>query len=340
MLRALNMAPSTQCRQNRKQWFEKPWVLERADPKSFAYKPSSRPTSGEDGDSEVLRDRLRDNAASSLGNRDAPHMRDSVDDDLIDDAAEESAMLEQETRDVITDVLNRAETQVPVSENEEKIKGTVELEGHTIYKSTLVSQLNGNNFLSKDRLARVKHSIAFNNHDNCVDASLSAGTGLLCIGSDCGVHFVQRSTTRLSSSVKSAAKRKRGRTSAAGKVGTATNILSAVDEGKWWVGRVQCMRRRNGRQFGVLRQPVDLLSRMEENGKRNLHNPHIEVMLQYYRQHVGRDKFKYDHTDSQWIDIDCIICTVTMSYNPVNEVYSLDRNDAEQLKKFVDDRNK
>ena len=77
--------------------------------------------------------------------------------------------------------------------------------------------------------------------------------------------------------------------------------------------RVQAMRRRNGRQFGVLRQPVDLLARVEENGRRNPHNPHIEVMLQYYRKHLGRDKFKYDHTDSKWIDVDCIICTVTMT---------------------------
>lgn len=63
---------------------------------------------------------------------------------------------------------------------------------------------------------------------------------------------------------------------------------------------------------------------MEENRKRNPHNPYIEVILIYYRQHIGRDKFKYDHTNSQWINIDYIICTVTMSYNLVNEVYSLD----------------
>lgn len=118
-------------------------------------------------------------------------------------------------------------------QNNKKIKGMVELESHSIYKSTLVSQLNGNNFLSKDRLARIKHNIAFNNHDNCMETGLSAGTSLLCIGSNYGVHFIQRSTTRLSSTVKSAAKRKRGRPSNAGKIGTATNILSAVDEGAW-----------------------------------------------------------------------------------------------------------
>ena len=72
MLRSLNMAPSPQCISKNKIWYEKPWVVERADSKSFAYKPTSRPVSGEDGDSEVLRDRLREETASGSGNKDAP----------------------------------------------------------------------------------------------------------------------------------------------------------------------------------------------------------------------------------------------------------------------------
>ena len=55
----------------------------------------------------------------------------------------------------------------------------------------------------------------------------------------------------------------------------------------------------NEKQFGVLRQAVDLLARMEELGRRNPNNPHIEVMLQYYRKHPSHNKFKYDHTDSK-----------------------------------------
>jgi hypothetical protein len=98
------------------------------------------------------------------------------------------------------------------------------------------------------------------------------------------------------------------------------------------------MRRRNGKQFGVLRQAVDLLAQTEESGRRNPNNPHIEVMLQYYRNYPGRNKLKYDHTDSKWIDVDCIISMVTMSYNSTNEVYTLDRNDSEQLSKFVIER--
>jgi len=29
--------------------------------------------------------------------------------------------------------------------------------------------------------------------------------------------------------------------------------------------------------------------------------------------------------------VDCIICTTSMSYNPINEVHCVDRNDAKQL---------
>ena len=62
-------------------------------------------------------------------------------------------------------------------------------------------------------------------------------------------------------------------------------------------------------------------------------------MLQYYREHLGRKKFKYDeHTDTKWIDVDCIMSTVTMIYNPTIEVYALDRNDFEHLSKFVTER--
>ena len=50
-------------------------------------------------------------------------------------------------------------------------------------------------------------------------------------------------------------------------------------------------------------------------------------MLEYYRKHPCRNNFKYDHTDNKWIDVDCIICTVIMSYNSTNEVYTLDMKD-------------
>ena len=149
------------------------------------------------------------------------------------------------------------------------------------------------------------------------------------------MHFVQQSTTRLLSSIKSIAKRKRGYSTIVVKVVNATKILDILDATSWWVGRVQGMRWHNEKQFGVLRQAVDLLARMEESGRRNPNNPHIEVMLQYYRKYSSRNKFKYDHTHSKWIDVDYVIYIATMSYNSTNEVYTLDRYDSKQLSKFM-----
>ena len=69
---------------------------------------------------------------------------------------------------------------------------------------------------------------------------------------------------------------------------------------------------------------------METNYRQHIlrNNPHIVVMLQYYRKHLCHNKFKYDHTDSKWIDVDCIIFTVTMSYDSTNDMYTLDINDS------------
>jgi hypothetical protein len=66
---------------------------------------------------------------------------------------------------------------------------TIEVDGQSIYKSTLVSQLDDNIFLSKDRLARIKHSIQFYNYDNCLQARSSCGSNFLSIGSNRGMHF-------------------------------------------------------------------------------------------------------------------------------------------------------
>ena len=66
----------------------------------------------------------------------------------------------------------------------------------------------------------------------------------------------------------------------------------------------------NGKQFGVLRQEVNLLARKEELRRRNPNIPHIEVTLQYYRNHLGRNKIKYDHTDSKW----CRLCYIHFNH--------------------------
>ena len=90
---------------------------------------------------------------------DSPQMRDSIEDGVVDDGLQLSTLVEEETRDVIMNLLNQAENQVTSVQGAGKILPTVKLDGYIIYKSTRVLQLNGNSFLSKDRLVRIKHNI-------------------------------------------------------------------------------------------------------------------------------------------------------------------------------------
>ena len=55
----------------------------------------------------------------------------------------------------------------------------------------------------------------------------------------------------LLSTVKFAAKRKRGHSMILVKARHVTNTLNEVDACSWWVGRVQAMRWRNGEQYNV-----------------------------------------------------------------------------------------
>ena len=63
-----------------------------------------------------------------------------------------------------------------------------------IYKSTLVAELNGNPFLSKDQLTRIKNSMYFNNAEDYLSAANSTIIVLMGLGSDCGVLFMQSRT--------------------------------------------------------------------------------------------------------------------------------------------------
>ena len=102
-------------------------------------------------------------------------MGDSIEDDVVNDGLQ---LVEEETRDVTTDLFDQVEDQETSVQRIKFFLLTVEVDGHNIYKSTLVLQLNGNVFLSKNRLTRIKHSTQFNNLDNCIQAISSCGSGL------------------------------------------------------------------------------------------------------------------------------------------------------------------
>lgn len=59
-------------------------------------------------------------------------------------------VLEEETRQVMAEMLDSMELQVASQASSPNILPIVIYKGHTIYKSILVAQLNVNPFLSKD----------------------------------------------------------------------------------------------------------------------------------------------------------------------------------------------
>jgi len=140
--------------------------------------------------------------------------------------------MQAETPDALATTLNAQEPQVSSALLSNKVISFIEYGGLNIYKSTLVSQFNANLFLSKDRLTRMKILIYFNNFDDYI-ASSSTDTILLGLEMDCGVYFMQQNMTTISSKVKVAMERIKGRSS---KILQWTSVLSRVDRGTWCDG--------------------------------------------------------------------------------------------------------
>jgi hypothetical protein len=207
LLRSLNMAPSSVARN--KKWFTEPWTVEKLDPKHFAYVPTKSPVPGEDGDCEVLRHALElEEFADAADEASRAVTKENED---VDDLLDAATVAEIEARDVICTMLDNHESQVQDIASPEKVIPFVEYDGNVIYKSTLVSQLNGNPFLSKDRLIRVRNFVYFNNSKEYMKAANASNTCFLGLGSDCVVYMLQRSSTRKSQVSKAVGKRGRPR---------------------------------------------------------------------------------------------------------------------------------
>lgn len=84
-----------------------------------------------------------------------PRVPSNVEEDLIDDGGPVLTVVESEMRDIIADMLSNHEDHVSTILEMAKVEPFVEFDGNRIFKSTLVGHLNGNPFLSKDRLTRV-----------------------------------------------------------------------------------------------------------------------------------------------------------------------------------------
>lgn len=59
------------------------------------------------------------------------------------------------------------------------------------------------------------------------------------------------------------------------------------------------------------------------------------VLFNLFSKIRGSLKYKYDVSDSQWIDVENTISIVPMRFEKSSNVYSLDYNDAKCLDAFV-----
>ena len=81
-------------------------------------------------------------------------------------------------------------------------------------------------------------------------------------------------------------------------------ILQGVDEGIWWLGRVKKMKRHVGPRWGRMKEPIDLMNLKVNVGKNRTINAVFEVYLNWFTKGANKLKFKYDHSDSVWIDVE------------------------------------
>lgn len=93
-------------------------------------------------------------------------------------------IIEDETRQFISNMLDCGEVFGESNTTVMKVLPTLEYDGHQIFQATLVSQLNANKIMSKDRLTQVKDSIYFNNNDDYISASSSPTFMLVGLGYD------------------------------------------------------------------------------------------------------------------------------------------------------------
>ena len=111
-------------------------------------------------------------------------------------------------------------------------------------------------------------------------------------------------------------------------------MTAEVDIGTWWMGREQKIRRRVGKTWGLCRNLIDLMA-YTSAGKKVSSSPSIQIMLNWFKSVCGRNKYKYDVTNTQWIDIESMICIIALSFNSNNNFYTLQENDRQVLDEFV-----
>ena len=93
-------------------------------------------------------------------------------------------------------------------------------------------------------------------------------------------------------------------------------------------------------RWGSCRHPINLLNRKVNNDK-NIIKTSIAisgfiVYLNYFRKVLKHFKFKYDYSDFIWVDVDSVICTMTLLFDVERNVFELDPVDRNSLNEFIE----
>ena len=82
-------------------------------------------------------------------------------------------------------------------------------------------------------------------------------------------------------------------------------FLEGVDERTFWLGKVQKIRRKFRSQWGNCSAVIDLQNRPVM--RKGATGATLEVRLNWFSKIVSSTcKFKYDHSDCKWMDVDTI----------------------------------
>ncbi|KAL3678685.1 hypothetical protein R1sor_021641 [Riccia sorocarpa] len=306
LLHVLEMAPSAHCNREAARWFRRPWDFEQSLQATF------KEFISEDAEEDDNDDTIRANNKKEEVLGETPPLLDvnAEDEEHLQQAIEANAPLEQE--EAIAEVHHILHEMQDIAEAARKQKSITDVmplkkqvnlqvpipgkNGEYIWKARLVSQLNGNPFLSKDHLQRVTG--AENQYYNVEElARLKPNPNVinLTCGMDVAVLFGRE--------VKSNNKvlTRRG--------GTPVEVSKKASNITFWeLGRVQIIKRRTGK--GKWQRQKEILDLENQSG--------AEILLYMYWYTVAdshrQTKFKYDGQDKCWVDLSTIIQLVTLTF--------------------------
>ena len=97
------------------------------------------------------------------------------------------------------------------------------------------------------------------------------------------------------------------------------------------------MRQNVGTRWKSCKHPIDRLNRKVNKDKQtSIAQTNFMIYINYFRKVLEHFKFKYNHSDSIFVDVDSIICTVTMSFDVERDVFEFDPVDENSLNEFVE----